>query len=596
MADVFISYSHQDSEFVKQLHSALIARNRQIWIDWSNIRPTAEWWEEITKGIELSNNFIFIISNHSLASFVCNLEIEYARSLNKRIVPVLISGIDVTNAHEQLMQRQLNDFERALLHDFDLLTLARENWTRLAAIDRISFESPTNFDALVRKLSDALDLDIEYVDEHTRLLTRANEWNRRSQSPSFILYGDDLRGAERWLTGSERKDPQPTELQRKYIATSRRVEKARRIRIIQLLGAALIFVVAASVAAKIFYDAAEVAQREQAIAVDLANASLILTDEEGRGIEAQQIGNTLVKMFPDSAVAYRALGTIYMLVGDMDQAVIAFDQAIALDPNYTYTYLSRANAFKVKGDMDKALADYNTAIELDPGFDEAYNSRGRFYTDQGKFQEAIADFTQVIALDPRSTSAYYNRGIAYHNSGELDNAIDDFTQAININPQIPLAYNNRGIVYNDKGEFAKAFEDFTQAIVLDPHLSLAYNNRGLIYALRGELDKAIDDFTQALAAEINPRHASHYYNRGNVYLARNEFEQAIQDYDRAIELYPQFGDAYFNRAVAYSESNHPVEAVRDWDIAEALGSSIPPGTMIIREMLREQLTAETPVP
>ena len=34
---------------------------------------------------------------------------------------------------------------------------------------------------------------------HTRLLTRAIEWNANGKNNSFVLRGDDLRSAERWL-------------------------------------------------------------------------------------------------------------------------------------------------------------------------------------------------------------------------------------------------------------------------------------------------------------------------------------------------------------------------------------------------------------
>jgi len=47
MADVFISYSRRDTDFVRRLHEGLAQRNRDIWIDWQDIPPSAEWLKAV---------------------------------------------------------------------------------------------------------------------------------------------------------------------------------------------------------------------------------------------------------------------------------------------------------------------------------------------------------------------------------------------------------------------------------------------------------------------------------------------------------------------------------------------------------------------
>ena len=65
----------------------------------------------------------------------------------------------------------------------------------------------------------------------TRLLSRAIEWNANDKNNSFVLRGDDLRSAERWLAeaGAE-KERQPTAPQTEYIIAGRKAA-ARRQRI-----------------------------------------------------------------------------------------------------------------------------------------------------------------------------------------------------------------------------------------------------------------------------------------------------------------------------------------------------------------------------
>ena len=89
MADVFISYSRKDIEFAQRIHQELEARDRQPWVDWQDIPPTAEWLDEVYAGIQAADTFLFIISPDSVVSEICILEIEHAVQHGKRLVLVV---------------------------------------------------------------------------------------------------------------------------------------------------------------------------------------------------------------------------------------------------------------------------------------------------------------------------------------------------------------------------------------------------------------------------------------------------------------------------------------------------------------------------
>jgi hypothetical protein len=49
VADIFISYSRRDSAFVHTLNDVLAERGRNIWVDWEDIPPSADWFAKITQ-------------------------------------------------------------------------------------------------------------------------------------------------------------------------------------------------------------------------------------------------------------------------------------------------------------------------------------------------------------------------------------------------------------------------------------------------------------------------------------------------------------------------------------------------------------------
>ena len=202
MADVFISYSRKDTAFVRRLSDALEQRQREAWVDWEGIRPTEEFMLAIYATIEGTNTFNFILTPDSVGSEVCAKEIAHAAKHNKRFIPMVHRDIDAKSVPE---------------------TLAKLNW--------IFCRESDDFAATVESLINALDTDLNWVRAHTRLLARAIEWESKGKNTSFVLRGDDLRAAEKWLTeaGAD-KERQPTSLQTDYIIASRKAA-ARRQRI-----------------------------------------------------------------------------------------------------------------------------------------------------------------------------------------------------------------------------------------------------------------------------------------------------------------------------------------------------------------------------
>jgi tetratricopeptide (TPR) repeat protein len=92
----------------------------------------------------------------------------------------------------------------------------------------------------------------------------------------------------------------------------------------------------------------------------------------------------------DLASAHRNRGLAYVKRGDYAGAVADFDEAIRLNPQFSFAYNSRGYAYAMKGDFDRAIADYNEAIRLDPRYGLALLNRGLAYFTKHDYDRAIA--------------------------------------------------------------------------------------------------------------------------------------------------------------------------------------------------------------
>ena len=139
-----------------------------------------------------------------MASEICTLEIEHAVKHNKRLVPVVWK--DAKSVHE---------------------VMSVHNWVFLRGED--------NFEANFELLIDALDTDLDYVKEHTRLLTRAIEWGQNDRSRGLALSRQEPQVAESWLSLGFSTEPKLTDLHSEYLAFSRTaVDRLQRLVILSV--------------------------------------------------------------------------------------------------------------------------------------------------------------------------------------------------------------------------------------------------------------------------------------------------------------------------------------------------------------------------
>lgn len=92
------------------------------------------------------------------------------------------------------------------------------------------------------------------------------------------------------------------------------------------------------------------------------------------------------------AKAYRDVGSILYrdpTPDNLHQAIVMYNQAIALKPNDTTTYYYRGAAFKSLQRYEEAIQDFNRAIELEPRSAYAYSALGGTFHSLGKYEDAI---------------------------------------------------------------------------------------------------------------------------------------------------------------------------------------------------------------
>ena len=297
-ARVFLSYSRKDRERAQRIADVLRERHFGVFRDTDDILPTEEWRERLKQLIEEADTIVFLLSPHSVQSEVCAWEIELAASLNKRIAPIVIDEVDT-----------------ALIPPL----LARLNFIFCTERDR--------FVDAVDSLVMALNTDIDWIREHTRLAGLAQRWDRASRPDRLLLRGQDIADAEAWRDSKPPEAPDVTPIQAAFVARSRHAAGQRQRRWIAgamgVAAATLALAVFAWVQSQNARAQREIAEEQRSVAEEQRSEA-----EEQRAVAEEQRDVAEQRRLD---VLERAMAS-YLRAGDRRQAVAAWIEATAERP------------------------------------------------------------------------------------------------------------------------------------------------------------------------------------------------------------------------------------------------------------------------
>jgi hypothetical protein len=197
MTQVIISYADEDRATMEKICSSLRRESITVWTNTTDIQTGEAFEEAIKRGIEQADNVVYLLSPDSVKSYFTRQELDYALSLNKRIIPVLVREISSESIPNALRDLQYIDLTDNVKEDDYLLDESQ----------------------LLR----ILHQDEAYYNEHKVLLTKALKWKRQQENPSILLRGYNLRSAQTWLkVANKRTQHPPTALMEEFIEQSLR--------------------------------------------------------------------------------------------------------------------------------------------------------------------------------------------------------------------------------------------------------------------------------------------------------------------------------------------------------------------------------------
>ncbi len=189
------------------------------------------------------------------------------------------------------------------------------------------------------------------------------------------------------------------------------------------------------------------------------------------------------------ALYQRGLG--YAALGQYQDAIQEFSQALKFAPDSVDALYNRGAALSRLDQWDDALADFDALLKIVPNDPNTLYARAWVQAQRGDDKAAITDLDRVLSIVPKDQDALLDRGGLNIRAGRYDAAIEDFTSLLTLDPKAAAAAYNRGRAYYAKANFEDAAEDFALALELRSDNPYAALRLYLAQSHLGEADKAV---------------------------------------------------------------------------------------------------------
>jgi tetratricopeptide (TPR) repeat protein len=233
----------------------------------------------------------------------------------------------------------------------------------------------------------------------------------------------------------------------------------------------------------------------------------------------------------EDADAFYKQGVAYKQEGKADQAIEAFEHAVAANPRHYMAWASLGNLYKTaRKDIPKAVGAYEHAVE-------------------GLKKDKVV---------------WANLGMAYYRNNQIDLALKALVTASTLDPNDPEIRGNLGTVRRQKGDLPGAIADLEAASRLKPDDAQFANNLGVAYRFAKRDADAVKAFQHAI--ELAPNDAGFHFNLAVVYRRQTEknpemIPQAITEYEKATSLDPGNAEGWFDLGFMYKQDHQNDKAI-----------------------------------
>jgi TolB-like protein/DNA-binding winged helix-turn-helix (wHTH) protein/tetratricopeptide (TPR) repeat protein len=230
-----------------------------------------------------------------------------------------------------------------------------------------------------------------------------------------------------------------------------------------------------------------------------------------------------------------------------EQALLAADKALALEPELAEAHLAKARVLGIDTDvmLDQTRQLIRRALALNPNLDEAHHMLGTSYNHLGLLDKASVELQKAIAINPANTGARFRIGINLLFQGKYAQAMTVFDGTRHYSPSLWGFYTAWALFHLGRRDEAAAVVKQSLQDVPQDEGGLLTSIEAMLAATAGDERRAEERITRAVELGKGFTDFHHTaYTIGSAYALMNKPEPALKwlqmAADHGLPCYPLF--------------------------------------------------------
>lgn len=200
---------------------------------------------------------------------------------------------------------------------------------------------------------------------------------------------------------------------------------------------------------------------------------------------------------PATATEWLALAEQARQQGQAEQAIQAFYQALALEPDSVLAWNNLGNTLRSVQRAEEAVQAFACASQLRPDLGVVWLNLASAQLELANFPAAEEAAMQALARQP-SAGGWYMLGSTFRLSHRYAEAEYAYGQALSLDPQHAASLGQLGLTYKAQGRYQAARDTLLAALALQPADGLLWNNYANLLQDLTAYDEAAEAYQRAL--------------------------------------------------------------------------------------------------
>ena len=156
-----------------------------------------------------------------------------------------------------------------------------------------------------------------------------------------------------------------------------------------------------------------------------------------------------------------------------DAAMDAFEEALALAPEFALVRVSIASLHIAQGQTDEARAQLQTALDMEPHLHQGWNLLGDLERSAGRLEAAAAAYGEAIRHGPSPHFFHMKRALTRMAQQDMHGMQEDLQAMQRLGPREPSTAYVQGLVHYQESRYAEAQSAFEEALSRAPNFQPA---------------------------------------------------------------------------------------------------------------------------